>query len=137
MKKTIMSGLSAGILLLGFASAGTAYANAMSRDRLVCSPGSNGGTIVQGVCVLPRAHVGQQYEGFIITSNNSGGTFAIVAGSLPPGLSMPASYGASGTIVGGTPSKQGTFTFTVKGTDQEGQPLQQTYSIRVGAPRPS
>ena len=100
-------------------------------DRLICDAG-NGGTLVNGVCVLPSATLGQPYEGFIITSNNSGGTFAIISGSLPPGLSMPSSYGASGTIVGGTPTQQGTFTFTVKGTDQEGQPLQQAYSITVG-----
>jgi large repetitive protein len=105
-------------------------------DRLVCSPGDNGGTLVNGVCVLPAAALGQGYEGFIITSNNSGGTFSIISGSLPPGLFMPASYGASGTIVAGTPTKQGTFTFTVKGTDQQGQPLQQTYSIKVGPPLP-
>ena len=105
-------------------------------DKLLCSPGDNGGTLVGGVCVLPDAAVGQGYEGFIITSNNSGGSFSIVSGSLPPGLSMPASYGASGTIVAGTPSQQGTSTFTVKGTDGEGQPLQQTYRIKVGPPLP-
>lgn len=105
-------------------------------DKLVCSRGDNGGTLVNGICLLPDAAVGQGYEGFIITSNNSGGTFSITSGSLPPGLSMPASYGASGTIVAGTPSTQGTFTFTVRGTDQEGQPLQQTYRIEVGAPPP-
>ena len=104
-------------------------------DRLVCDAG-NGGTLVNGVCVLPGASVGQPYEGFIITSNNSGGTFAIIAGSLPPGLSMPSSYGASGTIVAGTPTRQGTFAFTVKGTDQQGQPLQQAYSITVGPAPP-
>jgi hypothetical protein len=105
-------------------------------DTLVCSPDSNGGTLSNGVCVLPGASMGQGYEGFILTSNNSGGTFSVAAGSLPPGLSMPSSYGASGTIVAGTPSQQGTFTFTVKGTDGEGQPLQQTYRITVGPPPP-
>jgi hypothetical protein len=105
-------------------------------DILVCSHSSNGGTLINGVCVLPGAKVGQNYEGFILTSNNSGGTFSIVAGSLPPGLFMPAQYGASGTIVAGTPTRQGTSIFTVHGTDQEGQALQQTYAIHVGPPPP-
>jgi large repetitive protein len=120
------------------ATAALAYSitiTAQPPDRLVCDA-SNGGTLVNGVCVLPGASVGQPYEGFIITSNNSGGTFAIASGSLPPGLSMPSSYGASGTIVAGTPTRQGTFTFTVKGTDQQGQPLQQAYSITVGPAPP-
>jgi hypothetical protein len=100
-------------------------------DRLVCSPGTNGGTLKHGVCVLPSATLGQQYEGFIITSLNAGGTFAITAGALPPGLTMPATYGASGTIVGGTPTQLGRFTFTVTGVDQEGMMLRQTYRIKV------
>jgi hypothetical protein len=106
-------------------------------DHLVCSPSSNGGTLINGVCVLPDATVGQPYEGFIITSDEWGGTFAITAGSLPPRLSMPSQYGAAGTIVGGTPTKRGTFTFTVLGTDQHGQPLgPQTYSITVDKAAP-
>ena len=133
MKKTLAVLVAAGSVLAGIAMASAALA---STDRLVCSPGSNGGTLVNGVCVLPSGNVGQPYEGFIITSNNSGGTFSIIAGGLPPGLSMPASYGASGTIVAGTPTQQGTFPFTVKGTDQQGQPLQQAYSITVGPPPP-
>jgi hypothetical protein len=116
--------------------AGAVPASGASADRLLCSPGDNGGHLVAGVCVLPAPNVGVQYEGFIITSNNSGGVFRISAGALPPGLAMPARYGASGTIVGGTPTQQGTFTFTVRGTDDEGQPLQQTYRIAVGPPAP-
>jgi hypothetical protein len=87
------------------------------------------------VCVLPDANIGQGYEAFIITSHESGGTFAVVAGRLPPGMTMPASYGAAGTIVAGTPTQQGTFTFTVTGNGQ-GQPLRQAYSITVDPPLP-
>ena len=103
---------------------------------LVCSPGSNGGTLVRGVCVLPSGNVGQPYEAFIITSSNSGGTFKIVSGSLPPGLFMPASFGASGTIVGGTPTQPGTFAFTVAGVDNAGHRLRQAYSITINSALP-
>src|SRR5260370_36372921 len=125
--------MTAGLVVLGIAAASPALASA---DMLVCSPGSNGGTLVRGVCVLPSGNVGQPYEAFIITSSNSGGTFKIVSGSLPPGLFMPASFGASGTIVGGTPTQPGTFTFTVAGVDHQGQRLRETYSITVNSPLP-
>ncbi len=133
MRRTLAVLMTAGLVLLGIATAGPALASA---DRLVCSPDTNGGTLVKGVCVLPSGNVGQPYEAFILTSKNSGGTFSIVSGSLPPGLSMPASFGASGTIVGGTPTGQGTFTFTVAGVDNAGQRLRQTYSITIDPPLP-
>ncbi|MGO9218674.1 MAG: putative Ig domain-containing protein [Streptosporangiaceae bacterium] len=43
-------------------------------------------------------------------------TFALTAGSLPPGLTMPAQSG-SGTVITGNPAKAGTYGFTVKATD--------------------
>jgi hypothetical protein len=34
------------------------------------------------------------------------------------------------------PTREGTFTFSVKGVDNEGNPLKQTYRIKVGPPEP-
>lgn len=47
-----------------------------------------------------------------------------------------AGTGAAGTIVAGVPTREGTFTFSVKGVDNEGNPLKQTYRIKVGPPEP-
>src|SRR5450755_4726238 len=75
-------------------------------DQLLCNA-ANGSYLISGVCVLPDAVVGQPYQGHLPTSHNAGGTLSIVAGALPPGLSLPASFGASGDIVGGTPGQPG------------------------------
>jgi hypothetical protein len=135
MRKTAAAIAVAGSLLAGIALASPALAQ--SRPiTLLCSPGSNGGTLVNGVCVLPAATAGQPYEAFLLTSNGAVDTFTITQGSLPPGLSMPATYGAAGTIVGGTPAKQGTFTFTVHVTPfgKTTPSTNGTFSITVGPP---
>ena len=140
VRRTLAVAVAAGSVLLGVAAASPALGAgrpagaARAPDKLVCSPASNGGTLVKGVCVLPRAHVAESYEAFILTSKGDGGTFQIASGSLPPGLTMPARYGAAGTIAGGTPAMGGTFPFTVTGTDDLGQPLKQAYSITVAPP---
>src|SRR5271167_1858045 len=106
--------LLAGALLAGLGAASPALAQSPS-ITLLCSVGSNGGTLINGLCVLPAATVGQPYEAFLLTSN-----------------------GAAGTIVGGTPTKPGTYTFTVHVTPfgATTPSTNGTYSITVGPPPP-
>jgi len=135
MRKTVAAVVAAGSLLAGALLDGLATATpALAQSRpitLLCSPGSNGGTLVNGVCVLPAAAAGQPYEAFLLTSNGAVDTFTITNGSLPPGLSMPATYGAAGTIVGGTPTAAGTYTFTIKVTDSAGDQATEPGSITI------
>ena len=76
-------------------------------DQLLCDPAVNGGFLNSGVCVLPDAVIGLPYQGHLVTSHQAGGTLSVVAGSLPPGLSLPATFSGSGDIVGGTSTTAG------------------------------
>ena len=100
-------------------------------DLLLCDPADNGGFLISGVCVLPDAVAGVAYQGHLFTSHKAGGALSVVAGSLPPGLSLSATFGPPGAIVGGTPGQPGGSSFTVQGTGDQGQPLYQAYSIAV------
>jgi hypothetical protein len=103
-------------------------------DHLVCDPAVNGGFLISGTCVLPDAVIGKSYQGHLVTSHQAGGTLSIIAGSVPPGLSLPAAFGPSGDTVTGTPTDPGVQpgrNFTVQGTGDQGQPLYQAYSINV------
>ena len=108
-------------------------------DQLLCTA-ANGSYLVSGVCTLPDATLGVPYQGHLATSHNAGGTLSIVAGALPAGLSLPATFGASGDVVSGTVTQPlgdyNTYTFTVQGTGDQGQPLYQAYQISVDPDQP-
>jgi len=102
-------------------------------DQLQCTA-ANGSFLISGVCALPDAVLGLPYQGHLATSHNAGGALSVVAGALPPGLSLPATFGPSGATIGGTATQQGiepTYSFTVQGTGDQGQPLYQAYQITV------
>src|SRR5215471_4261906 len=137
VNKTMAAVVVAGTLLAGLAAASPA--RAVQGDTQLCSPSTNGGTMVNGVCVPPALNVGQNAEEFLMNSGGGVDTWTIVSGSIPPGMQMPATCGAGATIVAGTPTQQGTFTFTVDNVpfDQPGAPPSQgTYSITVNPPLP-
>jgi hypothetical protein len=137
MKTAMAAVVVAGTLLAGLAAASPA--RAVSGDTQLCSSGSNGGTMVNGVCVLPALNVGQNAEEFLLNSGGGVDTWTIVSGSIPPGMRMPATYGAGATIIGGAPTRQGTFAFTVDNVpfnNPGAPPSQGTYSITVNAPLP-
>ena len=83
MRKTVATVAAAGSLLAGLLQASVGAATpALAQSRpitLLCSPGSNGGTLVNGVCVLPAAAVGQPYEAFLLTSNGAVDTLRLPA----------------------------------------------------------
>jgi large repetitive protein len=90
--------------------------------HLLCTAAANGGTLHGSVCALPPGvtTAPNNYSATIAVgkAGAAGRTvnFALTAGSLPPGLSMPV-QGGSGTVITGNPTQAGTFNFTVKATD--------------------
>ena len=106
-------------------------------DQLLCD--SAGDFLESGVCVLPDAIAGLPYAGQLATSHNVGGTLSVVSGSLPAGLSLPATFTGSSATISGTPAAPGveaTSSFTVAGTDTQTQPLYQAYQITVDPNQP-
>jgi hypothetical protein len=108
-------------------------------DSLLCDPGIPSAFLINGACVLPDAVSGQPYQATLPTSHHAGGTVSVAAGTLPAGLSLPASFGPPGDTITGTaapPGIQPVSTFTVQGTGDQGQPLYQTYQIAVDPDQP-
>jgi len=97
---------------------------------------SDGGTLSSNVCVLGDGRLNQQYEALIASSGGSGPTpflFKVVAGSIPPRMQVPPDYaiGEHGTIIGGTPTQRGTYSFTIQVTDGAGDTATGQFSLTI------
>ena len=97
---------------------------------------SDGGTLISNVCVLGDGQLNQQYEALIASSGGSGPVpflFKVVAGSIPPGMQLPPDYaiGEHGTIIGGTPTLRGTYSFTIQVTDGAGDTATGQFSLTI------
>jgi hypothetical protein len=97
---------------------------------------SDGGTLSSNACVLGDGQLNQQYEALIASSGGSGPVpflFKVVAGSIPPGMQVPADYaiGEHGTIIGGTPTLRGTYSFTIQVTDGAGDTATGQFSLTI------
>jgi large repetitive protein len=108
-------------------------------DQLLCAA-ATGSYLLNGTCVLPDVTLGLPYQGHLTTSHSAGGSLSIVSGALPAGLTLPATFGAAGDIVGGTVTQplgeSNTYTFIAAGTGDQGQPLYQGYQVTVDPDQP-
>jgi hypothetical protein len=70
-----------------------------------------------GSCSASKGYVGSAYSSQLAATGGFGGyTYSIASGSLPPGLTLNSSTGA----IGGTPTTAGSYTFTSKVVDSQG-----------------
>jgi hypothetical protein len=115
---------------------GTTTSSTPLSDSGSANCASDGGTLISNVCVLGDGQLNQQYEALIASSGGSGPTpflFKVVAGSIPPGMQVPPDYaiGEHGTIIGGTPTKRGTYSFTIQVTDGAGDTATGQFSLTI------
>ncbi|MGE0886034.1 MAG: FG-GAP-like repeat-containing protein [Blastocatellales bacterium] len=85
-------------------------------------------TITLNPTSLPNGTAGTAYNQTITASPGGGNyTFAVTAGSLPPGISLDS---ATGSITG-TPTTASTFNFTVRATDASGCMGERQYTLTI------
>ncbi|MCF1432628.1 hemagglutinin [Agrobacterium vitis] len=100
----------------------------VTAPTLVLSPSA--GTLAAGT-------VGAAYSQTVAVSGGAEPyDYEFLSGSLPAGLSITSSGGASARILSGTPSAAGTSNFTVKVTDAYGATVTASYSITINAAAP-
>lgn len=82
--------------------------------------------------IEPCGCVGGLYSQALNTSRSGTFSWAIILGALPPGLTFHAGTTNTATaVISGTPTTSGTYSFTVKVTDQLGNYMVKTYVLSI------
>jgi hypothetical protein len=114
-------------------------ASASLAPSLSCAGAPTGGTVQGGLCVLASGQTtapnGYSVTIALVGSRGQGPTtWSLVAGSLPPGLTMPTAQPGTTTVITGNPTQTGTFNFTIKGRAPSGPvvtPATRAYQITI------
>jgi hypothetical protein len=103
-----------------------ATANSLCYGALV---GSIGSLSLSPTSLSSDAHGTALSDAFTTTNGSEVDTFALTSGSLPPGLTLNDSTG----VLSGTPTKAGTYTFTITATDTEipGETGSEQYTLTI------
>src|SRR6266852_4732323 len=134
VRRAVILALVGGIAVLSPVSASSARPATPSSPLTFITDGLS---CANGVCALGSGNVGANYgQNIAITGGSCGSpcslpVFSVVAGKLPPGLSMPSTFGCCGDAIGGTPTRKGAFTFTIQVKDGAGNVASQDFSIAI------
>jgi hypothetical protein len=85
-------------------------------------------TITLSPSTLPDGTVNAAYSETITATGGAGTvTFAVTAGTLPTGLTLDGNTG----VISGTPTEDGSFSFTITATDSNGCTGSQAYTVVI------
>lgn len=88
-------------------------------------------TVVLAPATLANPALGIAYSQSVTASGGTGPyTYSVIAGALPPGLTLNNTTGA----IAGTTAAGGSYSFTVQATDSLGFTGSRAYSLTIGAP---
>ena len=99
-------------------------------DQLLCDPPTTAASWKAGCACCPTPWSASPTKGTCPPATRPAARSASSPAPCPAGLSLPATFGPSGDVVGGThpaQHRQRGYNFTVQGTGDQGQPLYQTY----------
>ncbi|HEU5311739.1 MAG TPA: Ig domain-containing protein, partial [Candidatus Eisenbacteria bacterium] len=86
---------------------------------------------------LPNGNVGSEYSAVVTASGGSGSlVWRVVDGKLPSGVKLDRALASSSTVIFGTPTREGTYTFTIEVKDQQGTTDTQAFTVVIAGPTP-